>query len=84
MIQGIEHLFHKDRLKELRMFSLEKGRLQHDLIAAFIKGSYRKVGDRLFSRVHWDRTRANGFKPKDGGFRLDIRKKSFTVRVMRH
>ena len=75
----MEHLSYKDRLKELELFSLEKRRLQGDLIAAFqyLKGSYRKEGNKLFSRVY-------GFKLKEGRFWLDMRKKSFTVRVVRH
>jgi len=50
----------------------------------YLKGSDRKEGDRLFSRVCGDRTRGNGFKFKECRFRLDIRKKSFIVRVARH
>ena len=85
-IQGMECLSYVDRLRELGLFRLEKRKLQGDLIAAFqyLKGSNRKEEDRLLCRVCGDRTRRNGFRLKEGRFKLDLRKKSFTVRVVRH
>ncbi|KAK4827726.1 LOW QUALITY PROTEIN: hypothetical protein QYF61_021026 [Mycteria americana] len=86
IIRGMEHLYCEERLGELGLFSLEKRRLQGDLIAAFqhLKGPYKKGGDKLFNRPCCDRTRGNGFKLKKGGFRLAIRKKFFTMKVVKH
>jgi len=51
---------------------------------AVSKGDCKREGDRLFSDVCCDSARGNGVKLKAGRFRLDISKKLFTVRVVRH
>ena len=67
------------------MFSLEKRRLWGGLIVAFRypKGAYKQEGTQLFERVDNSRTRGNGLKLKEGRFRLDVRGKFFTQRVVR-
>jgi len=82
----MEHLSYKERLRELGLFSLEKRRLWGDRIAAiqYFKGAYRKDGENLFSKACCDRTRSNGFKLREGRFRIDIKWKIFTVRVVKH
>ena len=74
----------QDRLRELGLFILEKRRLWGNLIVAFqyLKGDYRKDGDRYFRGACCNRTRVNGFKLKEYRYRLDIRKKIFTMGVV--
>ncbi|KFQ71339.1 hypothetical protein N335_13245, partial [Phaethon lepturus] len=86
MIRGMEHLPYEDRLRGLGLFSLEKRRLWRNLSAAFqyLKGASKKDGDRLFSRACSDRTRGDGFKLKEGRFRLDRKKKFLTMMVVKH
>ena len=78
LIHGMELLSYEDRLRELGLWG--------DLIETFqyLKWSYRNEGNRLFSSICGDRTRENGFKLREGRFRLDIRKTFFTVRVVRY
>ena len=54
------------------------------MIFQYLKGAYKKDGERLFSWADNDRTRGNTFKVEVGRFRLEVRRKFFTQRVVRH
>ena len=81
MIQGLEYLSYEDRVNELGLFSPGKKSLWGNLIVAFqyLKGVYKHEGNQLFTWVDSDRTRGNGFKLKEGRFRLGTRG-SFSLR----
>jgi len=49
-----------------------------------LKGAYKQEGEWLFMRVDGDSTRGDGFKLRQGRFRLDMRRKFFTQRVVTH
>ena len=50
----------------------------------YLKGACRKAGEGPLRKAHSNRRRGYGFKLEEYGFRVDIRKKLFTVRVVRH
>lgn len=86
MIRGLEQLSDEDRLRELRLLTLEKRRARQTLLQPFhTYGRLIKIdGDRLFNRACSDRTRSDCFKLKKGRFRLDIGKEFFKIRVAKH
>ena len=50
----------------------------------YFMGAYKQEGEWLLMRVNSDRTRGNGLKLRQQRFRLDIRRKFFTQRVVTH
>lgn len=64
----MEQLYYNESLSELEGLSLEKGRVQGDLIMAFqhLRGTYKINRKELFSRAWADRTRGSRLKFRVG------------------
>lgn len=82
----MQHVSYKNRLKELGLLSLKH--LWENLLAGYQykETAYEKEAEQLFTKACSNKTRRNGSKLKDSGFRLDIGyiKKFFTVKMVRH
>ncbi|GAB0184909.1 hypothetical protein GRJ2_000956200 [Grus japonensis] len=87
LIRGLEHLSYEYRLRQLGLFSPEKGERAPGRPYSSLpisKGAYEKSGKGLFTRAWRNRTRRNDLKLEKGRFRLGIRKKFFIMRMVRH
>lgn len=86
LIRGLKQLSHEGRLRKLGFFIPEKRMLCVDLIATFqcLKVASKEAREGPFVRNYSDRTRTNGYKLKEGKFRLHIQKKFFIIRVVVH
>ena len=87
MIKALEYLQYEERLTNLGLFSLEKGRLRGDLanVHKHLKGVGRQVDEaRLFSVLHSNRTRSNDVKLEHWKFHTNMRKNFFMVWATEH
>jgi len=84
MIRGLKHLCCEERLRVGAVQPAEEKALERLYNSLPVpRGAYKKAGEGLFTRAYSDRTRGHGFKLKEAGFRLEIRKKFFTRRLVR-
>ena len=87
MIKGLEYLPYEERLGDMGLFSLEKGRLRGDLINVYkyLKASGRQREEAgCFLVVRSDRTRSHGLKLVHRKFHTNMQKNVFMIRVIEH
>lgn len=83
MITDLEHLSSEERLRESWLFNMEKRRLCQDLIVVsqYLKWAYKKEEESLFAMVV---VKEQGAIFLNCRVRLDIRRKFFMMRLVRH
>ncbi|MDJ0596593.1 MAG: reverse transcriptase family protein [Pleurocapsa sp. MO_226.B13] len=84
MIHNTRNLTYVERLKKLKLHSLERRRVRGDLIEVFkwLRGLNRGDINRILRLNQTDRTRNNGFKLDKFRFRKDLGRNWFSNRVV--
>jgi len=79
MIKGLDHLSHREMLKQLDLFSLNGRELWGDHTEVFkhMNGAYKQEWNQLFTASDSGGTRGNVFKLKERKFKLGIRGENF-------
>jgi len=85
MLRGLEHLCYEDRLRKPGLVSLEERRFRRSLNVAsqYLMGTYKHEENQLFAWADSNRTKQNDFKLMKRRFRVDVKGKFFTERVVR-
>ena len=74
IMRGLDHLCYEERLSlGCSAWRKEDSREILQPTFQYLKRACKNVGEGHFTRVCSNRTRSNGFKLKEGRFRLDIR-----------
>ena len=84
LVKDLEGKLYEDRLKSLGFSAWRRLRGDPIVVCSFLTRGGGGSGADLFSLMTNDRTRGNGKKTCHGRFRLDIRKRFFTQRVVEH
>ena len=83
MIMGYSKLNYEERLASLGLTTLETRRLRGDLIEAFkIWKGYDNIGSEIFFSKNAFNLRGHSIKVTKKSFKLDVRKFSFSNRVI--
>jgi len=84
MTQGLEPACWEERLRVgVVQPGEEKAAGRTSCSLSTYKRDYKKDGGRLFTKVCSDRRKGNSFKLEEGRLRLGVRKKLFTLRMVR-
>jgi len=80
----MEHLFYEDRLRELGLFSLQKAAGRPCSSLSVPEGGRQERWGKYFQQGLMQQDKSNDFKLREERFRLDIRKKFFTMKAVKH